>query len=205
MEPNDDPEARIRELERPLSDMARASELGTSQGLGYIPQTPPPVPPPMPAPYQGTYTPPRYTAPPRKASSGYRPWVVVLIAFGVFALAIMSVLGAIAGRMGTGGSGPHIFGDSTMTVSPGGQVSVSGVDENKQIACNQGSVTVSGVRNVVTIRGNCAKVTVSGVSNQITMDSADLISASGMTNQITYHSGEPKIDNAGTNNSVQQG
>ena len=30
MEPQDDPEARIRALERPLADTARATELGTT-------------------------------------------------------------------------------------------------------------------------------------------------------------------------------
>ncbi len=40
MNPQDDPEARIRALEQPLSDMARASELGTDQQYsadGYTP------------------------------------------------------------------------------------------------------------------------------------------------------------------------
>ncbi len=47
MNPEDDPEARIRELERPLANQAQASELGGSQpvqpagGTAYLP---PPVP-----------------------------------------------------------------------------------------------------------------------------------------------------------------
>ena len=54
MNPEDDPEARIRELERPLTDQARASELGGghySSGNAF-------VPPPAPA-----YNAPDYTAP----------------------------------------------------------------------------------------------------------------------------------------------
>lgn len=52
MEPDDDPEARIRDLERPLADSARASEFGGTEsgGSGYPPYPPPPpgpVPPPV--------------------------------------------------------------------------------------------------------------------------------------------------------------
>src|SRR6476660_7231890 len=66
MNPDDDPEARIRALEQPLADKARASELGstpyTPPGEAYVP---PPLPP-MPPPAQGPYTPPgeAYVRPP---------------------------------------------------------------------------------------------------------------------------------------------
>jgi hypothetical protein len=44
MDPQDDPEARIRDLERPLSDMARTSEIGAAQpGPWVYTPTPPPV------------------------------------------------------------------------------------------------------------------------------------------------------------------
>lgn len=42
MEPPDDPEARIRELERPLTDQARTSELGVAQPGGYTHSSTPP-------------------------------------------------------------------------------------------------------------------------------------------------------------------
>src|SRR5207248_3132994 len=48
MEPQDDPEARIRDLERPLADTARASEMGATQtpaGYPYPPGSPVPPPP----------------------------------------------------------------------------------------------------------------------------------------------------------------
>ena len=44
MTAEDDPEKRIRDLERGLNDAARASELGTSGQPGVYP---PPVPPPI--------------------------------------------------------------------------------------------------------------------------------------------------------------
>ncbi|EUA03039.1 putative conserved membrane protein [Mycobacterium kansasii 824] len=61
MNPEDDPEARIRQLEQPLADAARASELGSPQPpggsayQGYPPPGPVPPPPPMPPPYGSTY------------------------------------------------------------------------------------------------------------------------------------------------------
>jgi hypothetical protein len=211
MESQDDPEARIRELERGLADVARASELGT--GARYVPPAPPPTQyssapgyvPPMPAPYEATYLAPRYTAPRRK-SSGYRPWGIIVAASVVCFVALSAGIAVYAGKVSPGGSAPGIFGgDSTMTVAPGGQVSVSGVDEVKKIACDEGAVSISGVRNNVTITGHCVKVTISGVSNSVTIESANTISASGLKNSITYHSGEPKIENSGSDNIVRQG
>jgi hypothetical protein len=55
------------------------------------------------------------------------------------------------------------------------------------------------------ITGHCTSLTVSGVQNAITVDSVDSIDASGFDNKITYHSGTPKISNAGGSNEVQQG
>ncbi len=58
MKPEDDPEARIRELERPLAETARASEMGSNQTPGSYPYTPgpsaPPTPPTYGVPFPGT-------------------------------------------------------------------------------------------------------------------------------------------------------
>ncbi|OBI05068.1 hypothetical protein A5679_14065 [Mycobacterium scrofulaceum] len=45
MAANDDPEDRIRELERPLADAARASEASSAQPAGQAFQPPPAYPP----------------------------------------------------------------------------------------------------------------------------------------------------------------
>lgn len=55
MNSEDDPEARIRALEQPLSDIARTSELGSAHdhsAYGYIPAPSGPHPPPPPGAYQ---------------------------------------------------------------------------------------------------------------------------------------------------------
>ena len=112
MNPDDDAEARIRELERSLADQARASELGGSQVRqrhaylpppvpGYNPSDGSPTPPYSTQPYGGQnygsqpygdqpynaqpYGSP-YTAPGRKSSGGI-PWAV----FGVIAVVFCGV------------------------------------------------------------------------------------------------------------------
>jgi cytoskeletal protein RodZ len=88
---------------------------------------------------------------------------------------------------------------------PGGSLTISGIGENKTIACNDNVVTVSGISNTVVITGHCTSLTVSGMQNTITVDAADSIEASGFNNKVTYHTGAPKISNFGGSNVVQQG
>lgn len=222
MEPQDDPEARIRALEQPLADTARATELGTTPYTAPSDAYLPPPLPPMP-PQQGPYTPPGYGAPwappPRKSSGGV-PWVI----FGVAAVVFLGLAGAVGwfivskstrqipdfpGITVPSISVPSMPSMPSMpamptTAPPGGQISVAGVEENKTITCNDNNVSVSGVSNTVTITGHCLTVTVSGMQNKVTLDTSDKINASGFDNVVTYHSGTPGI-NAGGTNVVEQG
>jgi hypothetical protein len=84
-------------------------------------------------------------------------------------------------------------------------MTISGIKENRTIACNGNAVNVSGISNKVVITGHCASLTVSGVQNSITVDAVDTIDASGFNNQITYHTGSPTIQNSGAQNDVHQG
>ncbi len=86
MNPEDDPEARIRELERPLADTARTSELGGAQPPGG--DTYPPGPPVPPAPPPLTYGGPFPGTSPR-SPAGMRVWWILAAFFviGVIALA----------------------------------------------------------------------------------------------------------------------
>jgi hypothetical protein len=239
MDSQDDPEERIRELERPLADTARASELGAPPqppgGYAYPPGPagPPPPPPPTPWAYGGG----TWSAPPPKPPSGNRMWWIVgtFIVVGVVALAggiaayaahqlsgVRSVINsqpsvsATYGPPSSSSTSPSSRVPSTTrsktpkpstspAPAPGAQISVSGVNENRTIACNDNVVSVSGVSNAVVITGHCTSLTVSGVQNSITVDSVDTIDASGFNNKITYHSGNPKISNPGGSNQVQQG
>lgn len=95
--------------------------------------------------------------------------------------------------------------DTEQTATRGAPpASVSGIDGTKTVVCEGGDVNISGVNNTITITGHCGNISVSGVENKITVDSADVIGASGFDNEIVYHSGDPQIDNTGSN-SVTRG
>jgi hypothetical protein len=222
MNPQDDPEARIRDLERPLADRAQTSELGT-----------------QPYTVAGAYPQPTYDAPypaaPQPYSKGPSHTGVVALVVVVLGLLVVGAGVAIyfakggprdgavtAGRptiAGGGGAldetaqapvteeppivilpgGPSGAGEAVAQAPPGGQFSVSGVEGDKRIACNDSLISVSGVSNTVTITGHCVSVTVSGVSNEVVVESADRISASGFENRVTFQTGDPQIDSFGDN------
>ncbi len=242
MKPEDDPEARIRELEQPLADQARASEagsdLGSAGGYNYPPPPPGPVPPPMPS----TMTPPGYGygspypgATPR-SSSGMR-WFWILAAVGVLGvLVLVGGIAAYAARQfshgdlvvpsptestsaiatpgtlptrtapSTGKTHAPSTGPSPSATAPAGEpVTISGINENKTVACSDNDINISGISNTVTLTGHCATVNVSGLQNVVTVDNVDTIEASGLNNKVTYHSGSPKISKNGSGNVVEQG
>jgi len=100
---------------------------------------------------------------------------------------------------------PGFPDEGSESAPAGGAFSVSGIDENKTVACNDARITISGVNNTVFLTGHCVSVTVSGVENNVTIDNADVISASGFDNRVIYRSGDPKIDNFGGSNIVERG
>jgi Protein of unknown function (DUF3060) len=237
MNSQDDPEERIRDLERPLADTARASEAGGTQppgGYPYAPGAGAPPPPPPPGPW--TYGGP-LSGPPPRSSSGNRTWWILGTVIVVGFIALAGGIAAFAAHQLSGvrsmiTSPPTVSGtfspptsatttprspaptttrtkkptpSSSTTPPPGGELSVSGINENRTITCNDSVVSVSGVSNTVVISGHCASLTVSGVQNAITVDAVDSVDASGFNNKVTYHSGNPKISNAGGGNVVQQG
>ncbi len=238
MEPQDNPEDRIRELERPLADTAHASELGSAppSGYAYPPPPPPPgpVPPPLtPSPYSYGYGGPFPGNAPR-SSSGNRVWWILAALFVVGVLALVGGIAAYASHRFSRGnvvfspapgtsqvisphrtvprspnpsaSGTQTPGPSTSPLPPqGSELTVTGINENKAVTCNDNIVSVSGVSNTVVIKGHCVSLTVSGLNNAITVDAADTIEASGLNNQVTYHSGSPQITKSGDGNVVQQG
>jgi len=227
MNSEDDAEARIRELEQPLADAARASEASANPSPGkWAPPSGPPMPPPA-MPYGGAYQSPSMGT--RRQGRGL--WILLaLFVIGMIALPIAIFL--FSAHQVTRGGLTTIFptpGISSMSPSPsgsvpgttavappsapssattapaGGNITVSGINEVRTIACNGGSVSISGITNNVTITGRCISVNVSGIQNQVTVDSADAIQASGSGNHVTYHSGSPKVGNSGFDNVVQKG
>lgn len=220
---DDDPEARIRELEQPLTDQARTSEFGGDpQPGGYQPDTPPTVPYPA-TPPPVTYGPP-FPMAPLKTDGGFRAWWLLLAIFVIGAIALAAGIAIYSAnlfsRSGSVISSPsarpgitHIPSSSpapgttgpTSTAPPGETLTVSGIHKNETIACDNSVVTVSGISNTVTITGHCARLNVSGIQNSVTVDAADDIQASGFENKVTFHTGSPQVSSAGSGNVVQQG
>ena len=146
-------------------------------------------------------------------------FVVILGGIGLVVWNVSSTVEEVAGGGGTVGEpgGTRTFVPPTitfpsippMTGSPGANTeqtatpnapaSVSGIDESITVVCQNGDVNISGVNNTVTLTGHCANVSVSGVENKITAESADVIGASGFDNEIVYLSGDPQINNTGSN------
>lgn len=222
MNPEDDPEARIRELEQPLASYG--VELGATEQAGPTPTSP--LPPPV---YSGPYQPPPdgspYAAPPfgvayPQISRSAVPFGLVLGLIGAVAVLIVGGIGAVVWMMASSDSGVSarpVAGGSfddiptwtppdfpsvvvptdqppQVAVAPaGGHYSISGVDNVETVECNGSNISVSGVNNTVTLLGHCLNVSVSGVENKVEVDSADQIGASGFDNEVIYHSGEPDI------------
>jgi hypothetical protein len=228
MKSEDDPEARIRELERPLAETARVSEVGHNQpppGYPY-PPGPPAPPPPPPFNYGGAYP-----GTSRRSPSPFRAlWILApFLVIGVVALISYTAqrhssgglvtlsptpsisptyaapsTGAIAPQPSTGA--PSAASPSPAPLPPaGGSLSVAGIKKSQTVTCNESVVDVSGISNNVVIHGHCTSLSVSGVQNSVTVDAVDAIEVSGFNNQITFHTGSPSIDKAGDGNVVQQG
>jgi hypothetical protein len=227
MKSEDDPEARIRELEQPLAETARASEAGENPlPSKWAPPPGPPMPPPPPPPYGGSFS-----SPLPGTSSRSRAWWILA---GVFVIGMIALPAGIMlftahqiSRSGvstllpipsisvespspstaptqTPAAGPSASPTSVTTVPASGNVSVAGINEKRTIVCNDGTVNVSGVANEVVITGHCASLTVSGVKNKVTVETADRIQASGFNNEISYLAGSPHIDTSGQGNAIQK-
>jgi len=227
MEPSGDPEARIRDLERPLADQAAANELGTHAYQDVAPPTTPV--PPYPYPPYAQYGSPYYAPPQRvvdKRSHTTALWLIPLVVVGAIvagAVAVVVFFNTGSPDSATpipvppisGGGGPldpppsvQTRIESTeqiVTVESGGFVSLGGVETRQTVVCDDGTVNISGVNNTIEVQGACTMVTVSGVENTVTVESADTISASGFDNRVTYRTGTPEISKSGRGNVVEPG
>jgi hypothetical protein len=218
MNPQDDPEARIRALEQPLADTARATELGTTPfnpapGGAY----PPPPVPPMPPPAQGPYPQPGYGtpwAPPpagRRPSAGV-PWIVI----GIAAVVFMAIAGGIGFYLST--RPKHQYGSFTvpsisvpsiampsipsMSSEEPSQPSLSAGPPAPTTPPAGGSLSVAGISENKTIVCNDSRVSISGVSNTVTITGhCTSVDVSGMQNHVTLDTSD-SIVASGFNNVI---
>ncbi len=219
MKSEDDPEARIRELEQPLAEAARASEAAANQSPSkWAPPSGPPMPPPPgpltptppPLPYTDSFSSPRTGMLPR----GQIRWImlaVFVIGMICLPLAIFHFSAQQVSRSGlptmlplpnfssnksrpVGDDAAHLRRCAYSTAPAGGSLSVAGINETRTVVCRDSNISVSGVGNQVVLTGHCASLSISGVRNKVTVDATESIQASGFDNDITYLIGTPHID-----------
>lgn len=220
VEPDGDPEARIRELERSLNETARTSELGVTKPNPYPPTASGQYPPP---PVYGT------PYPPRPSVRRFRRRFIVffaLVTAGVAGLVFYAAKPTLPQQVRTSSSPTATLPVRSTLVPPptrtratssssaptgptfvpeGSTFSVSGTHKQVAVNCDGGLINVSGVSNTVEITGNCDTLTVSGVENTVHLETARKIGVSGFDNKVTYYAGEPEVSKSGNNNTVEQG
>lgn len=198
MRPEDDPEARIRDLERPLSDVARNSELGVGAhdtSHGYVSPSSESYPPPPPGSYPPPGDYPQTAAYPQTAPWGAQfppmspmpnagrgrahviPVVIAILAF-VIAGGVSAYL--ITKSVPSGpGNRPHISGGgATLSDSPADVPSAGG---GKTLAPN---APPAGPEQ--TPPGTGVLVTVAGIGENKTIDCNEtILSISGIENTVT--------------------
>jgi hypothetical protein len=211
MSSQDDPEARIRELERSLgehtSELTRSSsEMGSGgYGPGYVnaPPSPPYTAPPQP-PYTVPQSP--YPLPPSSFGGSYPPvqvgssgtgrgWlmfavmgaVLVGIVAGVV-IFVSNVFSSVNSVIGTFGPNPTASGGGGPFGMPsGGNHAPAPTDASTvPVAPPGGDVNVAGVGDSKTIACNDSLVNVSGVSNTVVLTGqCRSVTVSGVKNTIT--------------------
>jgi Protein of unknown function (DUF3060) len=230
MKSEDDPEARIRELEQPLAEAAHASEAAADQSPSkWAPPSGPPMPPPSgspmspppPLPYSDTFLSPRTGMLPQ----GQIRWIMLAVfVIGMICLPLVifhfsaqqvpprsglpTMLPFPEGSSSSptpSGTMPHTSAGAPTTAPAGGSLSVAGINESRTEVCKDMQVRVSGVGNQVVLTGHCASLSISGVRNKVIVDATESIQASGFNNDITYLIGTPHIDTSGTGNLVHKG
>jgi hypothetical protein len=217
MEPEDDPEARIRDLERSMNDVARNSKLGVGAydaSYGYVPPSSGPYPPPPP----GSYPPPPGYPPTASwdaqlptmspmsntgSSRGFLiPVVIAVLAF-VIAGGVSAYLFTKSVSFGPGNR-PDISGGGATLDSPADGPSTGG---GKTLLPTKGptapngppagseqlppgtSVTVSGIGQNKTIDCNETILNISGVENTVTVTGHCVsLTLSGIDNVVTVDS-----------------
>jgi uncharacterized protein (DUF2345 family) len=175
---SDDPEKRIRELERGLSD---ATPVGPAGG------------------YE-----PGFAAPPRPRTPMRWP---ILVAVGLSILApIVLVIIVVVNQLNMGNWGGGGNSGGPITITQGGTLSFSGNKANETIACNDGSLTLSATNSAINVTGHCASLNVSGFDDHVNVENADAVQVSGYGNTVADNAcNNGKLTLSGYNNALSVG
>ncbi|WP_197283612.1 DUF3060 domain-containing protein [Mycobacterium sp. Marseille-P9652] len=170
---DDDPEKRIRELERELADVQRGAQ--------------PPGSPP-----RGGFGTPTYGtgyAPPRRKPA--LRWYTVVFLVATVLSVLFGVVAIVRVMVQSGGLTP-VRGSATAPSGPtevphGGELRLSDNNSTRTVACNDGKLTLAGFHENVIVTGHCASLIAGGYSNDVTVDSADTLESTGYSNSLTDH------------------
>jgi hypothetical protein len=218
MKSEDDPEARIRELEQPLAEAARASEAASNQSPSkWAPPSGPPTPPPpglppspgpfmptpLPLPYSDSFSSPRTGMLPR----GQIRWIMLAV-FVVGMICLPLVIFHFSAQQVSRSGLPSMLplpDFSSSSPAPSGMMprtSAGAPSTSLTSAPVGGSLSVAGINEIRTVVCRDSKISVSGVGNEvlITGHCANL-SISGVRNKITVEATET-IQASGFNNDI---
>ena len=211
---SDDPERRIRELERQLADAKGGPRenvpAGDEVGPAEVPGMTLPPPPAMMAPAPPGVNPPSYDVVRRQMDRRRRfssIWLVFLVP-GIMLVAVLVFHPYRVEQHSTpsmSGAEPTPDPAGALTVGPGGNLTAEPSNGTATFVCDRGDMTVGGNTNSVYLTGHCAHLTVRGSHNKVVVDGADAIDADGSGNQVVYHNGTPQISVAGSGNIVRKG
>src|ERR1700744_5442402 len=222
MKSEDDPEARIRELEQPLAEAARASEAGENPppskwapppasamppppGAAFPPGPPIPTPPSLP--YGGGLFP----SPSAQYSRSNRTvWIIA----GVFVIGMIALPAAIflftAHQVSRGGMptfspiprNPTAGPRASVTLPPKNDTAPSMPSTSVSTAPAGEKITVSGISEARPIASNGGRVSVSGITNNVVITGHCVsVTVSGIQNQNTVDAADP-IQVSGSGNQV---
>jgi Protein of unknown function (DUF3060) len=216
MKSEDDPEARIRELEQPLAEAARASEAGENPPPSkWAPPPasamPPPPGPPMPTPPSLPYGGGLFPSPSAQYSRSNRTLWIIL---GVFVIGMIALPAAIflftAHQVSRSGmttfspipSIPTAGPTGTATMPPTNATPPSMPTTSVSTAPAGENITVSGISEARTIACNGGSVSVSGITNNVVITGhCASLSVSGIQNQIAVDAADT-IQASGSGNQV---
>lgn len=199
MEPHGDPEARIRDLERPLADQAGASELGTQPYTQPYSEAPPTPTTAYAPPYGQQYGTPQYGSPyyaapqrvVRKRSHTAALWLIPLVVVAFVGAGIAGVV--LYANLGSPDSftpnpAPPISGGGGAldTPRPPGVDKSPNPTEETAVAEAGDVISIGGVEQNETIVCDQGSVNVSGVNNTIEIQgSCAAVTVSGVENIVT--------------------
>jgi hypothetical protein len=231
MTSEDDPEARIRELEQPLADAARASEAGNPPPGKWAPPPAPAFPPsaqpygdaipPPPPPYGGAAPPPLPYSGSFGSTSSFgtgsrtRVWWILAAVFvvGMIALpaAILFFTARTVSHSGITTLLPNPTYVPTVAAPPGGVTPAPSAVPSAPptsgptaapTAPAGASLEISGIDEVKTIACNNSIIHISGITNQVTITGhCASVHVSGSKNAITVDASDA-IEVSGIENHV---